>query len=287
MRRGLTKRFRTFDKTGFIAYSVAKEPSEGAFFTRENEKAIGVFDSGVGGVSTLRELIAVMPMEHFLYYGDSANAPYGTKTEEEIRALTLRAADKLLSEGIKELVLACNTATSAAAASLRARLAIPVIGIEPAVKPASEAVKDGLMLVMATPATIRQEKLRLLLEKYGKNAELLPCPGLMEFAENMERDSPRLEKYLSDLFAPYRGRKIDAAVLGCTHYPFLRGAIAKALPGVPLFDGNAGTARQARRVLEEKGLLRHEGQGSVRFLASGGEEETDRMRELLRVPLDF
>ena len=244
-----------------------------------------MFDSGVGGISTLRELIAVMPGERFLYYGDSANAPYGTRPEEEIRALTAHAADLLVDMGIKELVIACNTATSAAAADLRARLAIPVIGIEPAVKPASAAVSDGLMLVMATPATIRQEKLRLLLERYGRNAELLPCPGLMEFAERMELSSPALDEYLEALFAPYRSRKIDAAVLGCTHYPFLRAAIAKALPGVPLFDGNAGTARQARRVLEERDLLRQGGDGSVSFFASGGaQRETDRMRAFLSAP---
>lgn len=238
------------------------------------DRAIGVLDSGVGGVSTLRELVRLMPGERFLYYGDSKNAPYGTKAEDEIRTLTTKAAGFLLEKGIKELVIACNTATSAAAAQLRQTLDIPVIGIEPAVKPAGEAVRGGVMLVMATPATIRQEKLRLLIEKYGKNTVLLPCPGLMEFAERMELEGEALEGYLAKLFEPYRSMQIDAAVLGCTHYPFLKKAIAKALPGTALFDGNEGTARQARRVLEQRGLLRGEGPGEVLFFTSG-DEKTD------------
>ncbi|MBQ3223118.1 MAG: glutamate racemase [Clostridia bacterium] len=247
-------------------------------------RAIGVLDSGVGGVSTLRELVKCMPTETFYYYGDSGNAPYGTKKEEEIRALTVRAAQVLIDKGIKELVIACNTATSAAAAHLRKTLEIPVIGIEPAVKPAGEAVGDGVMLVMATPATIRQEKLRLLVERYGKNSILLPCPGLMEFAERMELESEELDKYLEELFRPYRGMRVDACVLGCTHYPFLKKAIGKALPGTKLFDGNEGTARQARRVLEQRGLLRGEGAGEVQFFSSGDEKEgTRRMQALFRL----
>lgn len=248
------------------------------------DRAIGVFDSGVGGVSTLRELVRLMPNETFYYYGDSRNAPYGTRPEEEIRALATDAAHFLVDMGVKELVIACNTATSAAAASLRKELSIPVIGIEPAVKPAGEAVGEGVMLVMATPATIRQEKLRVLVDKYGRNAVLLPCPGLMEFAERLELEGGEIDAYLADLFAPYRGMKIDAAVLGCTHYPFLRGAIEKALPGVPLFDGNEGTARQAKRVLEQRGLLKEEGRGEVRFFSSSPDEsEIEHMKALFRL----
>jgi len=244
-------------------------------------RAIGVLDSGVGGVSTLRELVKCMPTETFYYYGDSGNAPYGTKKEEEIRALTVRAAQILIDKGIKELVIACNTATSAAAAHLRKTLEIPVIGIEPAVKPAGEAVGDGVMLVMATPATIRQEKLRLLVERYGKNSILLPCPGLMEFAERMELESEELDKYLEELFRPYREMRVDACVLGCTHYPFLKKAIGKALPGTKLFDGNEGTARQARRVLEQRGILREEGPGEVYFFSSGDEKEGRKRMQAL------
>lgn len=249
----------------------------------ERDKAIGVFDSGVGGVSTLRELVRCMPAETFYYYGDSRNAPYGTRTEEEIRALSMQAAHFLVRKGIKELVIACNTATSAAAAALREELDIPVIGIEPAVKPASQAMRDGLMIVMATPATIRQKKLHLLLEKYGnKNTVLLPCPGLMEFVERLETEGDALDAYLANLFAPFRGQKIDAAVLGCTHYPFLRKAIERALPGVALFDGNEGTARQARRMLEERNLLLQEGTGKVFFFTSGDDDiEIQHMKALL------
>ncbi|MBO4368175.1 MAG: glutamate racemase, partial [Clostridia bacterium] len=220
-----------------------------------DNRPIGVFDSGLGGVSTLRSLVRVMPGEDFIYFGDTANAPYGTKSEEEILELTLRAVRQLLDRDIKELVLACNTATSAAAASLRSMLEIPVIGIEPAVKPAAGLISDGCLLVLATPATIRQEKLRNLVERYGRNTRLLPCPGLMEFAERLEFEGPAIDGYLEKLLAPFRAIKTDACVLGCTHYPFLKKAIAKALPGVPIFDGNEGTAHQARRVLTERGLL--------------------------------
>jgi len=248
------------------------------------DRAIGVLDSGVGGVSTLKELVRQMPCERFLYFGDSGNAPYGTKAEEEIRALTVSAARRLVGMGIKELVIACNTATSAAAAFLRQTLEIPVIGIEPAVKPAGEAVGDGIMLVMATPATIRQEKLHRLVEKYGKNAVMLPCPGLMEFAERLVLEGEELDGYLENLFAPYRGGKIDACVLGCTHYPFLKKAIGKALPGVGLFDGNEGTARQAKRVLEQRWLLQTEGPGEVRFFTSGDEKaDIGHMETLFRL----
>lgn len=245
------------------------------------EKAIGVFDSGLGGISTLRALTREMPCETFYYYGDSKNAPYGTKGEEEICALATAAAHRLLDMGIKELVIACNTATSAAAASLRRELDIPVVGIEPAVKPAAQVVGDGIMLILATPATVRQQKLARLIEKYGKNAVALPCPGLMEFVERMEMDSGALDDYLQNLLAPWKEKKIDAAVLGCTHYPFLRGAIERVLPGVALFDGNEGTARQARRLLAQRGLLREEGASKVKFFTSGdGQTEISHMRAL-------
>ncbi len=246
-------------------------------------RPIGVFDSGLGGVSTLRSLVHVMPGEDFIYLGDTANAPYGTKKEEEIRDLTFRAVKCLIDRGVKELVVACNTATSAAAGFLRSTLDIPVIGIEPAVKPAAEIVGDGCLLVLATPATIRQEKLKKLVERYGRNTRLLPCPGLMEYAERLELEGPSIDAFLDRLLLPVRELKIDACVLGCTHYPFLKKAIEKALPGVPIFDGNEGTARQARRVLEERGLLSGKGEGGkVEFISTAG--GTEKMEYLFRVP---
>ncbi|MEA5067560.1 MAG: glutamate racemase, partial [Christensenellaceae bacterium] len=157
-----------------------------------DDRPIGVFDSGVGGVSVLRSLVRVLPGERYLYYGDTRNAPYGDRAEAEIRSLTRAAAERLLGQGVKALVIACNTATSAAAEALRCALDIPVIGMEPALKPAALARGRGKVLVMATAATLRQGKFRALMERYGRDALVAPCPGLMEFVERGELDSPAL-----------------------------------------------------------------------------------------------
>lgn len=234
------------------------------------DSAIGVFDSGVGGVSVLRALAEHLPGERFLYYGDNKNAPYGTRTEEEIRRLTMDAAEFLVQKGIKALVVACNTATSAAIVPLRARYTnMPVVGIEPALKPASRYYEEGDVLVFATPATLRQSKFQHLYELYGQHARVVPCPGLMEFVERDELHSEALDDYLRQLLQPFRGERISAAVLGCTHYSFLRTAIGKALPGVSLLDGNDGTARRLKFLLTEGNLLRKAEKGEVTFLTSG------------------
>ena len=230
---------------------------------------IGVFDSGVGGISVLRSLRQTLPNERFIYYGDNLNAPYGTRPEPEILALTLDSVDALIALHVKALVIACNTATSAAAQELRARLTLPVIGMEPALKPAARAPGNGRILVMATPATLRQEKFKELMRQYGGRAETLPCPGLMEFVERGEIDSPALDAYLRDRFAPYAGVNVGAIVLGCTHYVFLRRAIQRAMPRALLFDGNEGTARHLRDVLRDQGLDNPSGTGSVEFITTG------------------
>jgi len=169
-------------------------------------------------------------------------------------------------------VVACNTATSAAADDLRARYALPIIGMEPALKPAALTHGDGRILVMATPATLRQRKFQELMRHYGKSAQMLPCPGLMEFAERGEIDSPALDRYLAARFAPYRNAQIDAIVLGCTHYVFLKRAIQKAMPAARLFDGNEGTARRLQDVLRAAGLENRDGPGGVEFMTSGDPE---------------
>ena len=249
--------------------------------------AIGVFDSGVGGVSVLRALVEKLPGERFLYYGDNKNTPYGTRAEEEIRALSLEAAAFLYDKGIKALVVACNTATSAAIVALRERYAsIPVVGIEPALKPASRYYAEGDVLVLATPATLRQSKFQHLYELYGQHAQVLPCPGLMEFVERDELQSEALDAYLRERFASLRSRRIAAAVLGCTHYSFLRRAIERALPGVPLLDGNEGTARRLAYLLAERNAMREDGKGEVRFFTSGEEAVyLPLMQRLFTAPL--
>ena len=230
-------------------------------------RPIGVFDSGVGGIGTLAELMRVMPGERFLFYGDTANAPYGTKTREDCMACIERVMQHLLDADVKAVVIACNTATAVAAAELRARYDLPIIGIEPALKPASEIRREGSILVLATPMTLKLEKFRALYERYGEGAIPLPCPGLMELVEREADDEAC--RYLLELFSPYDLTKVDAVVLGCTHYVFLRPILKEILPeNVSVLDGNVGTARQLRRVLTAKDLL-SDGPGSVTLETSG------------------
>ncbi len=227
------------------------------------ENYIGVFDSGVGGISVLRELTKVMPQEKFLYFGDSANAPYGTKTTQQVLELSMQAAAHLYERGIKALVIACNTATSAAVKSLRQRYpGLSVVGIEPAVKPASVQFPEGTVGVMATQVTLREEKLKSLIARYPQTAFVsIPAPGVVELVERGKADSPQMDALLDSLLSPYRG-KLDGLVLGCTHYPFVKTGIRKVLGEIPLFDGGHGTACHTRHLLEEKGLLR-QGSGCV------------------------
>ncbi|SFG03090.1 glutamate racemase [Lachnospiraceae bacterium C7] len=223
------------------------------------ENPIAVFDSGMGGISVLRELLKVMPNEDFVFYGDSANAPYGTKTREQVRALTFQHAKNFFEQGCKALVVACNTATTAAVRDLRLMYPdIPIVGIEPAVKPAVLSKENPTVLVLATPMTIKGEKLHRLIAKYDDQANIIPlaCPGLMDFVERGDIDSDELEKYLQNLLSIYRQKNIDAIVLGCTHYPFVAKKISEVMGNnVAIFDGGAGTAREAKRRLQVKGLL--------------------------------
>ena len=235
-------------------------------------RPIGVFDSGVGGVSVLRDLVRLLPRERFIYYGDNKNAPYGTRSEEEIRALSLDVANWLLSRDVKAMLVACNTATSAAIQTLREWLSIPVVGMEPALKPAYELHADGKILVLATPATLRQAKFHRLYERYGEHAVALPCPELVEFVESGRCEGDEIDAYLARRFADVQGEKLAAAVLGCTHFSFLKKALGRALPGVPLLDGNEGSARRLEYLLRENGTLREDGEGSVEFFTSGDED---------------
>ena len=229
---------------------------------------IGVFDSGVGGISVLAALRRQLPKEDFIFFGDTAHAPYGTKAQEEVLALVSGVMEHLLGYGVKAVVIACNTATSAAAATLREQYTLPIIGMEPALKPAHALRHGGQILVLATPTTLRLPKFQRLMERYGEGAVPMPCPGLMEL---VERESfEQAGRYLQEHFAPYDMAQVDAVVLGCTHYTFLRPVLDELLPpGVCVLDGNEGTARQLARVLAEKCLLKPEGQGSVRLETSG------------------
>lgn len=245
---------------------------------------IAVFDSGLGGISVLKELMALMPQEKFIYFGDSANAPYGTRTTQEVRVLTLNAAAMLYERGIKALVVACNTATAAAIERLREEYTdIVVIGIEPALKVATDRFPRGHVGIMATQVTLREEKLEHLVCRFpDATVERIPAPGLVELVEQGKAESPETEEFLRKILAPYIGQ-LDAIVLGCTHYPFVKNAVRKVLGDeVIIVDGGAGTARHTKQCLEERGWLR-EGEGSLKMENSSGRQELlDLGLELLR-----
>lgn len=233
---------------------------------------VGVFDSGVGGISVLRALVAELPHEDFRFFGDSANAPYGEKTEAQVLALSRDIVERFLADGAKAIVIACNTATSVAAATLRAaHPGVPIVGIEPALKPAARALPHGRVLVMATEVTLRLEKYHELVRAWGGECEVVPvpCPGLAARIERGDLDAPDLAEMVRGYVGAYAGQ-VDGVVLGCTHYPFVRRQIAGALgPGVRFFDGGAGTARQLRARLEGEGLLAERARpGRVAFASS-------------------
>lgn len=223
------------------------------------ELPIAVIDSGVGGISVLRELIKIMPRENYIYFGDSKNAPYGSKDKAEVLAITRDNLEMLKEKGIKALVVACNTATSAAVRILREENPeLVIVGIEPAIKPPAVTLDNPRVLVMATPLTLKEEKFKRLVERYSDKAEIipLPCHHLAELIENGHIDSPELDDYITSLLEPYRKQNIDALVLGCTHYPHVREIIERHIsPSVKIFDGGEGTARETRRRLTEADLL--------------------------------
>ncbi len=257
----------------------------------EKNMPIGFMDSGLGGLSVLRAAVKVMPQEDFIYYGDSAHAPYGTKPQEEIKKLTFDVVEQLLEQGIKGLAVACNTATSAAVRALRMEYPnLPIVGIEPAIKPAVSNYKGGRILVMATPMTIKQPKYHKLLDKYSDKAEIVSvaCPGLMEFVEQGNLDGDELDTYFEEHLNPYLTDDTETIVLGCTHYPFLKHHIMRFLGDkkISLIDGSLGTANELRRRLNEQNLLKDEnGEGTVTIYNSTGRQEMiDLSYKLLQMP---
>lgn len=219
---------------------------------------IAVFDSGLGGLSVLRHLRRRMPGERFLYYGDSAHAPYGVRSRAEVEALTLSTAERLMSRGLKALVVACNTATSAAIEPLRAKYPdLIVVGIEPALKLAADRFPGGRIGVMATPVTLREEKFCHLLTRYAAKCQVykIPAPQLVPLIEEGRVDTPIMEQTLHGLLDPFAD-KMDALVLGCTHFPFASHAMERLLgPRVAVLDGGDGTARETLHRLEAADLL--------------------------------
>ena len=253
-----------------------------------NNNPVGFFDSGIGGITVLKEAVQLLPYENFIYYGDGKNAPYGEKSEDVVQELTLACGEFLYQKGVKAIVIACNTATSTAVIRMREKYRIPVISMEPAVKPAVAALKNGHALVLATPVTVSQERYLKLLHTVGSEERVFSvgCGGLVELIEEGDFHSPRLKDYLKRRLRAYEGMEIDAIVLGCTHYTFIKDEIAdfarEYFRGTPMvIDGNGGTVRQLLRVLENSGLLNtQKDTGKIEFYSSL-EEHAAFYRELL------
>ena len=208
---------------------------------------IAVFDSGVGGISVLRQLRKLMPGEKYLYFGDSANAPYGTRPVHEVQKLSMAVADRLVGQGIKALVVACNTSTAIGIELLREKYPDLIIeGIRPAVDVAAELYAGGTVGVMATPVTVAAAKTRALMEANAHKCKLipLPAPGLVDLVEAGKGNSPETVELLRPLLEPLKGQ-VDAIVLGCTHYPFATEAIREILGDVGFVDGGVVTAKNA------------------------------------------
>lgn len=226
------------------------------------KRPIGFFDSGVGGLSVMKEALKLMPNEDYIYFGDSKNAPYGTKTVEEVRRLTFEAVDFLLKKGVKGIVIACNTATSAAVEALRNEYPnIPIVGIEPALKPAVELNKKGSILIMATSMTLKEKKFKNLMERYKDKADIIPvpCPGLVEFIEEGSFEGKEVEDYLHNKLNEFSNKEIASVVLGCTHYPFVKKTISKIIGDkIDIIDGGYGTAKEIQRRLRIMDLLNNE-----------------------------
>ena len=245
-----------------------------------NSSPIGVFDSGVGGLSLLCELRRLLPNEDFIYYGDRANAPYGAKTHAEILNISKGIFDDLISRGCKAIVVACNTATAVAIEPLRAAYPnLPIIGIEPAVKPARLSGCKRV-LVLATPVTVSESRFAALLRANSSDGcEFIgvPCHELAYMIEN-DKTSDEIVEYMSSVFAPYREKGFDGIVLGCTHYPLARDEIKRAAgEGVRVFDGADGTARHTKDILERLSLNSLARKiGTVEFISSDGTDHLEQ-----------
>lgn len=216
--------------------------------------SIGIFDSGIGGSTVLKEIIKILPQENYIYYSDSKNNPYGDKSDEEIKKLCDNIVQKLIQQNCKAIVIACNTASAKAARFLRKKYKeIPIIAIEPAYKMVHDFAYEGRTLVMATKGTIESEKFNLLFNKYNnQKTDLLACKGLADIIE--EGNKQKIEKYLNENLSKYKN-KVENVVLGCTHYPLIQEEIKNVLGDVKFFYGAQSLAKHLKEVLKENSLL--------------------------------
>lgn len=247
---------------------------------------IGVFDSGMGGITVLADLVEAMPEENFIYFGDSANAPYGTKDPDQVLELTDRAVGALVGRGAKLVVIACNTATSVAVDRLREKYPVPIVGMEPAVKPAVESEAGGDVAVLATPMTLRLDKFNHLVDRLGgESARILkiPAPELVELIEHGTFEGEQINSCLRGYFKQVDRKAIRSVVLGCTHYLYLKDAIRHVLGDqVVVYDGNRGTVNRVIQILEERDLVGSEEHPQIVIENSGPPSMVDQSIRLYK-----
>lgn len=237
------------------------------------EVRIGFFDSGIGGMTVLHQALRVLPNEDYIYYADTLHVPYGEKPKAEVREYIFNAVDFLANHGIKALVIACNTATSIAVDDLRQMYDFPILGIEPAVKPAVQSCKGKRkkVLVLATQLTLREEKFHNLVKRIDHHdiVESVPLPGLVQFAENFEFREEKVLPYLKEALSSFDLNQYGTVVLGCTHFPYFGNSIKTIFPEeVDVISGSLGTAKNLRRILEARNQI-NDGSGDILFLKSG------------------
>lgn len=243
-------------------------------FDAYDSRPVGVLDSGVGGLSILREIRALMPAEHIVYVADQGHVPYGPRTIEQVRDFTVKIARFLLAQQVKLIVVACNTASAAGLYALREQFpAIPFVGMEPAVKPAARDTRTGVIGVIATEATFQGELYASVVGRFAQDVrvETRACPEFVLLAEAGQTDTPAARDAAHRCLAPLVAAGIDQLVLGCTHFPFLKAAIqAEVGPGVTIVDPSPAIARQMAAVLDRDGLRHPDGApGSVIYYTSG------------------
>lgn len=234
---------------------------------------IGFFDSGIGGITVLYEALKILPNEDYIYYADTLNVPYGPKSKDEVKKHIFDAVEFIVNQGVKAIVIACNTATSVAIEELRSKYGIPIIGMEPAVKPAIEKNTNSnkRVLVTATDLTLKEEKLQNLITKLDSDniVDLLPLPGLVKFAEKFEFSEEKVLPYLQEQLSNYDLSKYETIVLGCTHFPYYKDMFEKLFTqNINIIDGGSGTTKNLKRILEENNLI-NEGRGRITFYNSG------------------
>lgn len=244
---------------------------------------IGILDSGIGGLTVLHQAMSTLPKEDFIYYADTDNVPYGTKSRDEIIGYVDQAVEFLVKQDAKAIVIACNTATSVAIDYIRGKYSLPVLGMEPAIKPAVERCNGKRVMVIATPLTVKEEKLHHLIQQVDDEhiVDLLPMPELVTFAEAGKFDCPEVYEYLKRELTGYELENYSALILGCTHFNYFKDTYRRIFPkDVAFIDGSIGTVNHLKHILEEKGLL-EDNQGTVEYYDSGRRiTDGDRLQQM-------